>query len=124
MRLSREEFEDLVDEALESIPAAFERYMRGLAIEVDSMPDRQTCRELGLASPRDLLGLYTGVPLTERSVEQSGVMPECVILYQRNIERRCRTRDEVVEEIRRTILHEVGHHFGLDEEELRELGYE
>ncbi len=123
MRLSPEEFEELVDEALESIPPPFEPYMDGLAVDVEPMPDEQTLEEMGIDDPRSLLGLYRGTPLTARSVEQSLRMPDSIVIYQRNIERLCRTRQQLVEQIRKTILHEVGHHFGMDERELGEMGY-
>lgn len=123
MRVSEEEFEALVDAALESIPPAFEPYMDGLAVDVEPLPDDETIREMGLPGRRSLLGLYRGTPLTERSVEQSFRMPDSIVIYQRNIERMCRTRKQIVEQIRRTVLHEVGHHFGLDEDQLADLGY-
>jgi len=123
VRLSPEEFEELVDEALESIPPPFERYMEGLAVDVEPMPDGETLEEMGIDDPRSLLGLYRGTPLTARSVEQSLRMPDSIVIYQRNIERMCRTRQQLVEQIRKTILHEVGHHFGMDERELGEMGY-
>lgn len=123
MRVSPEEFEDFVDEALEEIPPLFESYMDGLAVDVEPMPDDDTLDELGIDDPRGLLGLYRGTPLTSRSVEQSLRMPDSIVIYQRNIERMCRTREQLVQQIRKTILHEVGHHFGMDERELREMGY-
>jgi len=123
VRLSPEEFEELVDEALESIPPPFEPYLEGLAVDVEPMPDEETLEEMGIDDPRSLLGLYRGTPLTARSVEQSLRMPDSIVIYQRNIERMCRTRQQLVEQIRKTILHEVGHHFGMDEDELGEMGY-
>ncbi len=123
MKLSLEDFEKLVDEALESIPPAFEQYMEGLAIDIEPMPDDETLDEMGIDDPRDLLGLYRGTPLTSRSVEHSFRLPDSVVIYQRNLERMCRTRKQLVHQIRKTILHEVGHHFGMDEDELDEIGY-
>jgi predicted Zn-dependent protease with MMP-like domain len=70
-----------------------------------------------------LLGLYRGVPLPERSVNQVVEMPARIILFKANIERACRGRSEMIEQIRITLLHEIGHHFGFDEEDLEELGY-
>jgi predicted Zn-dependent protease with MMP-like domain len=97
--------------------------MEGLAVDVEPMPDGETLEEMGIDDPRSLLGLYRGTPLTARSVEQSLRMPDSIVIYQRNIERMCRTRQQLVEQIRKTILHEVGHHFGMDERELGEMGY-
>jgi len=123
MRLSPEEFRDLVDEALDEVPDEFVPYLQGLAVDVEPLPDRATLRSVGLRNPRSLLGLYHGVPLTERSVEHTVRMPERVVIYQDNIQRICRTRRQVVQQIRKTVLHEIGHHFGLDEDDLSELGY-
>lgn len=124
MRLSREEFEALVDRALERIPPEFEEHMQGLAIDVEEAPDDETLEDMGIDDPYELLGLYRGTPLTERSVEWTVRMPDSIVIYQRNVERICRTRREIVEQIRKTILHEVGHHFGMDEDELEEHGYD
>jgi predicted Zn-dependent protease with MMP-like domain len=124
VKLSIEEFEMLVDQALDRIPPEFESYMEGLAVDVEPMPDEQTLRDLGLSDPRELLGFYRGTPLTSRSVEHSMRMPDSIVIYQRNIERMCRNRAQVIRQIRKTVLHEVGHHFGLDEDQLRELGYQ
>lgn len=124
MRVTRREFERLVDRALEAIPPAFEPYMQGLAIDVEDAPDDETLDDMGIDDPYELLGLYRGTPLTERSVEHNFALPDSIVIYQRNIERICRTRREIVEQIRKTILHEVGHHFGMDEDELEEHGYQ
>lgn len=124
MRLSQNEFIELVEQALTDIPEALKGYLRDVAIDVEEMPDRRACDQAGVRLPRTLLGLYRGTPLTERSVEQSGRLPDRITIYQRNIERMCRTREQIVEQVRKTVFHEVGHHFGLDEDDLDELGYQ
>ena len=123
MWLTRTEFERLVDEALEGIPDEFRRYLEGVAVEIEPEPDERTMAVLGLRSRRDLLGLYHGRPLTNRSTEDAASWPDSIVIYQRNIERMCRTRQAVRRQVRKTILHEVGHHFGLSEEDLDGLGY-
>ncbi len=123
MRLSDEEFEAVVEEAVESIPAGFNRYLEEIVVDVEEMPDEATCREVGVRDPRSLLGLYRGTPLTLRQVEVPYRYPERIVIYQRNVERVCRSKRRMVEQIRRTVLHEIGHHFGLNERQLRELGY-
>jgi len=123
IRFADEEFEELVAEALDSVPAEFLGYLENVLIEVADLPDRETADGLGLTSRRHLLGLYHGVPLTERSVSHSGRLPDRIVLYKRNIEDCCRSREQVVEQVRKTVLHEVGHHFGLDEDDLDEKGY-
>jgi predicted Zn-dependent protease with MMP-like domain len=123
MRLSTDEFRSLVERALDTLPEQFLPYLDGLAVDVEPMPDEATLRSVGLDDPRALLGLYHGTPLTERSVEHTYRWPERIVIYQRNIERICRSPGQIVRQIRRTVLHEIGHHFGLDEDDLGELGY-
>jgi len=123
MRLSDEEFEAIVEEAIRSIPAGFDKYLDEIAIDIEPMPDDATCEEMELRDRRSLLGLYRGTPLIDRHVEQPYRYPERIVIYQRNIERLCRSKRAMVRQIRKTVLHEIGHHFGLDEHQLRELGY-
>ncbi len=123
MHLNDEEFEDVIEDAMNAIPEGFSQYLREVVIDVEEMPDEATCRELRLRDPRTLLGLYRGTPLTQRHVEAPYRFPERIVIYQQNIERICRTREQMVDQIRRTVLHEVGHHFGLNERQLRELGF-
>jgi len=124
MKLSTREFAKLVEQALVDIPEPFAGYLQDVAVDVEPLPTARVCREMEVDDPSELLGLYEGVPLTERSVEELTRMPDRIILYQRNIEEMCESREEIIEEIRTTVLHEVGHHFGLDEDDLEELGYE
>lgn len=123
MRLSDEEFERVVEDAIASIPEGFSHYMADLAVDIEDMPDEATCREMKIRDSRGLLGLYRGVPLTRRHVDAPFRYPERIVIYQRNIERMCRTREQMLDQIRKTVLHEIGHHFGLSERQLRELGY-
>ena len=124
MRLSKRKFIDLVEEALSDIPAQLVQYLRDVTVDVESAPDPRTCRDPDVDDPQSLLGLYRGMPLTSRSVEQDRHLPDRITIYKRNIERTCLTRAEIIREIRRTVFHEVGHHFGLDEDDLATLGYE
>ena len=123
MRVSSTEFAGLVEEALRDIPEPLASYMQDISVDVEPLPDRATCESLGIDDPRTLLGLYQGVPLTERSVEHSGRLPDRVVIYQRSIERFCPTRAQIVRQVRKTVFHEVGHHFGLSEDDLTNLGY-
>lgn len=123
MRLSDEEFEIIVEEAIQSIPEGFDKYLDEIAIDIEAMPDDATCEEMDVSDRRSLLGLYRGTPLTERHVDQPYRYPERIVIYQRNIERFCRSKRQMVRQIRKTVLHEIGHHFGLGERQLRELGY-
>jgi len=124
VRLDRASFEQVVRDAVASIPSSFRRYLDGLVVDVEDEPAAELLAEMEMDDPTELLGLYTGTPWTERSVEEPVGLPDHVIIYQRNLERMCETRDELLAEVQRTVLHEVGHHFGLDEENLEEFGYE
>jgi predicted Zn-dependent protease with MMP-like domain len=123
VQVSRETFEELVEQALGEIPTAFAPYLRDVVVDVEDQPTPRALASVGLSDPRQLLGLYHGVPLTERHVEAPSPFPDRISIYQRNIERICRTREQLVAQIRKTVLHEVGHHFGLDEDDLERLGY-
>jgi len=105
-------FGRLVEAALDSIPPELGRLMRNVAVVVEDMG----------ASP-NLLGLYHGVPLTERTSSYAGFLPDRITIYRRAICAICRTEEEVVEQVRRTVVHEVGHHFGIGDRRLRELGW-
>ena len=124
MKVDKKTFFDLVEEATEDVPTHLAQHLNGLVIDVEPVPDRRTCRDARIGDPRGLLGLYRGSPLTQRSVEDGASVPDRITIYQRNIERLCRTREQIVDEVRKTVLHEIGHHFGLDEAELAALGYE
>jgi len=113
VHVGEQEFEQLVGEALDSIPPELGRLMSNVAVLVaDDPPPGQ-----------DLLGLYEGIPLTERDGWYSGVLPDTITVFRRPILRLCATREQVVEEVRITVVHEVAHHFGIDDDRLRELGW-
>ena len=105
-------FGQLVEQALDSIPPELGRLMRNVAVVVEDMG----------ASP-NLLGLYHGVPLTERTTSYAGFLPDRITIYRLPIIRRCATEEDVIDMVRITVVHEVGHHFGLSDGRLRELGY-
>lgn len=113
--MDRKRFEDLVEQALESLPGKFRARLTNVAIIVEDSPpqERATSRNL-------LLGLFHGVPLPDKSVFSS-TPPDRIFLYQKNIEAVCSTDAEVRQQIRDTLLHEVGHYFGLTEDELRDI---
>jgi len=123
IHLSQREFEQAVRDAVDAIPAEFAPYLGRVIIEVEPRPTPGMLTDLELDDPGDLLGIYLGTPLTERSIEAPPLLPDRVVIYKENVEQVCDTIDDVVDEIRLTVLHEVGHHFGLDEDHLEELGY-
>ena len=107
-----ERFEEMVAEALDGLPEELGRLMSNVAVMVEHRP-----------GPPGLLGLYEGVPLTSRTLGYAGVLPDRITIYRREICARCDSLDEVAEEIRRTVIHEVGHHFGITDDRLDELGW-
>lgn len=116
------EFELLVGRALRRLPREFRRRLDGIAVVIEDEPTPEQREELGLAPKELLFGLYDGVPLTDPDRYSATIaFPDRIILFQRSFERACSTKEEVEEEIRLTVIHEVGHHFGLDEEELHEV---
>ena len=123
MKLSPGEFADLAREALADIPHGLADYLKDITVDIEPMPDRQACISVGIRNPHALLGLYRGTPLTHRSVEHHGRLPDRITIYQNNIERMCRNRAQVIRQVRKTVFHEIGHHFGLDEDDLDRLGY-
>lgn len=123
IHLSEDQFGRLVQEAIESIPPQFEPYMENVVVEVRPAPTRDLMRQAHYDGPGDLLGLYVGVPLPDKSVSALVDWPERVYIFQRNIESICDSPQDVVEEVRLTVLHEIGHHFGMDEDDLDELGF-
>ena len=122
MRLSNEEFDEVIEQAIEELPEQFREHLAEVMIDVMKLPDREMLHEIKVGK-HSLLGLYRGVPLPDRSVNQVMDMPARIILFKKNIERICPDRDEMIDQIRVTLLHEIGHHFGFDEEDLDELGY-
>ncbi len=123
MTMSSDEFGVVVEEALADLPETFGPYLENVVIEVQLRPDERVLRRAEIGDGRSLLGIYIGRPLTEKSVEAAAAMPDRIILFQRNLEGACRTRRQLVAEIRKTVYHEIGHHFGLDEDDLEALGY-
>ena len=111
-------FEQLVQEALISIPDDFKPYMNNLAIIVENEPDAETLVSAGVSDGRSLLGLYHGTPLTSIGYHYSA-MPERITIYQKAIERYCQGDPERIrQQVRATVLHEVAHHFGIDHHEM------
>ena len=105
-------FEEMVVTALDSLPEELGRLMTNVAVTVEHAP-----------GPPGLLGLYEGIPLTDRSTQYAGVLPDRITIYRQAICAICRSEQEVAEEVRRTVIHEIAHHFGIDDSRLDELGW-
>jgi len=116
-------FEQLVERALAELPQQFAEFLEEVPLEVRPRPTAAQLKRLGLGEDDLLLGLYEGIPLTERSVEHSGVRPAVIYIFKEDVELASDTEAELVDQVRTTVLHEIGHHFGLDEDDLDELGY-
>jgi len=120
--MTREEFQDCVARALDGLPEEIAGRMENIAVVVRDLPTRRELREARVRRKRSLLGLYTGVPLGWRGPHYGNVLPDRVVLYQKNIEAAF-PPERLVQGIRDVLLHEIGHHFGLSDARLRRLGY-
>jgi predicted Zn-dependent protease with MMP-like domain len=122
--ISRERFEELVDAALDEIPDALWDFVENLAVMVEEWPSPAQRAAAGTPPGSLLLGLYEGVPLTERTHYYGLVPPDRITIFRRPILRVCPPGDEAAirAQVRRTVLHEVAHHFGIDDDRLHEIG--
>ncbi len=125
----RRYFDELLDEVLADMPEQVHRLLDEVTMYVEDHPSREVMRRLGIAHRSQLCGLYTGIPLGSRSVEHSGILSDAVHIYREGIldlatDRHGHVRQkELRRQIRITVLHELGHYHGMNEDELRELGY-
>lgn len=122
-RFTRGEFDAAVDAAVGELPGKFRERMENLAVIVEDVPSDGLLGTLESPSP-GILGLFVGTPLPEKSLGDLPAAPDAVYIFKRNLERICESREELIEEIRITLLHEVGHFLGLDEDQLEARGYE
>lgn len=122
--MNREDFEALVAEELDRLPAPLAAGLQNLQIVVEDAPSRQLLRSLGLDPRKDtLFGLYEGVPLSERGFDDSGLLPDRISIFYRPLRRACRTSQRLRREVRITLIHEIAHYLGMDEDIIDELGY-
>ncbi len=110
-----EDFEALVGEALDEVPPELARLMNNVAVFVEDEPP---------PDEPDLLGWYEGTPLTERDSSYAGVLPDRIVIFRGPILRMCDSADDVIDEVHITVVHEIAHHFGIDDDRLHELGYD
>lgn len=121
--VSKAEFDAIVVEALRDLPAAYAQCLEEVAIEVRQRPTKQQLRSVELEDDDLLMGLYHGRPRTNRSVNDGPSLPDIIFIFQEDIELVSDSRADLVREVRITVLHEIGHHFGLDEDDLDEVGF-
>jgi len=116
--MERARFERLVADALASIPRRFRAAMTNLAIVVEDEPSRELLREMEIEPPDTLFGLYQGIPLTERRWDYGNALPDRILLFQGPHEREADDEEDLIASIGETLIHEIGHYFGLSEEEI------
>ena len=119
--MERGAFEALVADAIAGIPRRFRDAMSNLVILVEDEPSRELLRDMDIEPPDTLFGLYQGVPLTERRWDHGNVLPDQIVLFQGPHEREAENDDELVISIGETLIHEIGHYFGLSEEEIEDI---
>ena len=119
--MTRDRFRKLVAEALDTIPARFRSHLQNIAIVVEDEPSPALLAEMEIEPPDTLFGLYQGTPLTERGWGYGNTLPDRITIYQQPIEDVSETEDDVVTEVGETLIHEVGHYFGMSEEDIEEI---
>jgi predicted Zn-dependent protease with MMP-like domain len=124
VRVSRTRFEALVAEALRGIPPDLARALDNIEVVVGDWPTDAQLAEVELGPDDVLFGLYQGMPLPERSPMEPYRLPDIITIFQGPLEEYCETEDEIREEVRLTVIHEIAHYFGFDENRIAELGYE
>lgn len=116
--MNRKLFEKIVEEAVKELPYYFKQKLENVAVIVRSAPGKEHKKRFG----KNLLGLYEGIPLSNRGRSYSGVMPDKITIFQKNIEAVCSDKEEIKKEIRHVVMHELAHHFGIDDERLKRKG--
>lgn len=122
MKLTENDFEQLVVDVLDSLPESLLNMINNVDVVIEPRPSREQLESVGISSG-SLFGLYEGIPLTMRDSGYSIVAPDKITIFQRVIEQACSSEDEIAEQVRTTVIHEVAHHFGIDEDKLDELGW-
>jgi predicted Zn-dependent protease with MMP-like domain len=120
--MDSQRFEKLVGEAIEKLPEAFRERLENIDIVVADTPTRDQLKTLKEKRGHTLLGLYEGVPLTERTHNYGFVIPDKITIFQKSIEAMCRSEAQIIDEIQHVVRHEIAHHFGISDDRLEELG--
>jgi predicted Zn-dependent protease with MMP-like domain len=124
MKLSNKEFDRIVKQAIRRIPEEIRRHLDNILITVQKRPPPEMLEEMGFPPDEQLLGIYWGVPLNERSAAEPPLYPDTIYIFKEPLEEICETQAELEEEIEITVVHEVAHFLGMSEERIAELGYE
>lgn len=120
--MNQKEFKEIVIEALEDLPDFFKQKMENVSVVVEDEPHREQLRKLNQGRGYILLGLYEGIPLMDRNQAYGMVLPDKITLFKKNIESICDTEAQIKERVIHTVQHEIAHHFGISDEELRKWG--
>lgn len=120
LRVSAEQFERLVSEALTQLPEPFAELLDNVFVAIEETPSVEDLEGVGMSPDEgdELLGLYQGISLDQRGADYAGALPDRVVLYRRSILKECRTTEEVRQEVLDTLVHELGHHFGLGDDDM------
>ena len=121
--MDRGAFETLISDAIRDLPEEFRSKLENVAIIVQDYPSEELLDQVGLPPGHTLFGLYEGVPLTKRGFFEAPLYPDRILIFQRAIEDECDSSDEIKEELKITLVHEIAHFFGMDDDYLEEIGY-
>jgi predicted Zn-dependent protease with MMP-like domain len=119
--MTRRQFEGLVDKALRRLPRKFKEKVANVVVVVEDWADDETLAEMGIEPPDTLYGLYRGVDLTRRDSSYGNVLPDTITIYQGPIEEDCADEEDMAQLVRETVIHELGHYFGLDDETMQRI---
>jgi predicted Zn-dependent protease with MMP-like domain len=119
--MTRAQFEALVARAMRSLPRSFRKKIANIAVVVEDWADAATLAEMGIEPPDTLYGLYRGIDLTHRDTTYGNVLPDVITIYQGPIEEDAVDEDDMAEIVRETVVHELGHYFGLDDETMHRI---
>jgi predicted Zn-dependent protease with MMP-like domain len=124
MKISRKEFDAIVQNAILRVPEEFRKHLENMLISVQKRPSPELLEELGYPPDEPLLGVFQGVPLGERSVFDPPLYPDTIFLFEEPLLEMCETMEELEEEIEITLVHEIAHFLGFSEDDLADLGYD
>jgi predicted Zn-dependent protease with MMP-like domain len=119
--MNRRRFEALVEKAMRKLPKKFKDKIKNVAVVVEDWADDETLSEMGIEPPDTLYGLYRGIDITRRDSGYGNVLPDTVTIYQGPIEEDCVDEEEMADLVRETVIHEIGHYFGLDDETMHRI---
>ena len=119
--VTRERFESLVEEAVKAVPGRFRRHLKNLAIVVEDAPDAALLRDMDIEPPDTLFGLYQGTPLTSRGWDFGNALPDRITIFQQPIEAGSENDDDIIASVAETLIHEVGHYFGMSEDQIEAI---